>query len=86
VEICRIDDIWRIAKANFFSTLCLIPLIAFFYGFEGFPRSIFALDCILSFGFMSGVRFATRLLRERFRPVSGKKQKRIVIVGAGEAG
>jgi FlaA1/EpsC-like NDP-sugar epimerase len=81
-----IDDIWRIAKANFLSTLCIIPLIAFFYGFEGFPRSIFAIDCILSFGFMSGIRFATRFLRERFRPVAAVKQKRIVIMGAGEAG
>ncbi|MDD2703032.1 MAG: nucleoside-diphosphate sugar epimerase/dehydratase [Candidatus Omnitrophica bacterium] len=81
-----IDDIWRILKANVLSMLCFIPVIAFFYTFSGFPRSIFALDCVLSFCLVSGIRFVTRLFREKFRPAIGNKQKRVIIVGAGEAG
>lgn len=81
-----IDDIWRIAKAHVLAMLCLIPAIAFFSTFEGFPRSIFVLDCILSFCLVAGVRFVTRLLREKYRPALGIKQKRVIIVGAGEAG
>lgn len=81
-----IDDIWRILKAHVLAMLCFIPAIAFFYTFAGFPRSIFVLDCILSFCFVAGIRFVTRLLREKFRPVIGSKQKRAIIVGAGAAG
>lgn len=81
-----VDDIWRIIKSHVLSTLCFIPIIVFIYTFIGFPRSIFVLDCILSFCLVAGVRFATRLFREKFRPVFGNKQKRVLIVGAGEAG
>ncbi len=81
-----IDDFWRITKANVLATLLFIPTVAFFYTFTGFPRSIFALDCVLSFCLVAGIRFFTRLLRERFRPVIASKQKRAIIVGAGEAG
>lgn len=81
-----IDDIWGIIKAHVLSILCFIPAVAFFYTFAGFPRSIFALDFILSFCLVAGIRFATRLFREKFRPVSEKKQRRAIIVGAGEAG
>ena len=79
-------DIWRIAKAHVLATLCFIPSIAFIQGFVGFPRSIFVLDCILSFCLVAGIRFVTRLLREKFRPVIGSKRKKTIIVGAGEAG
>jgi len=81
-----IDDIWRIFKAQVSATLCFILTIAFIYTFVGFPRSIFALDCILSFCLMAGIRFVTRLLREKYRPAIGSKRKRAIIVGAGEAG
>jgi FlaA1/EpsC-like NDP-sugar epimerase len=81
-----IDDIWRIAKAHVLAMLCIIPAIAFFYTFDGFPRSIFVLDCILSFFLVAGVRFVTRLLREKYRPALASKKKKVIIVGAGEAG
>ncbi len=81
-----VDDIWRIGKTQFLGMLCFIPAVAFFHTFEGFPRSVFILDCILSFCFIAGIRFVSRLLREKFRPVIASKRKRVIIVGAGEAG
>lgn len=81
-----IDDIWRMVKAHVLAMLCFIPVVAFFYTFAGFPRSIFVLDCVLSFCLVAGIRFITRMLREKFRPVIGSKQKRAIVVGAGEAG
>lgn len=81
-----IDDIWRIVKANVLAMFCFIPAVALLYTFAGFPRSIFVLDCILSFCLVAGIRFVTRLLREKFRPVIGSKRKKAIIVGAGEAG
>jgi len=81
-----VDDIWRIIKAQVLATLCFITVIVFLHTFAGFPRSIFVLDCILSFCLIAGVRFTTRLFREKFRPVFGRNKKRVLIVGAGEAG
>ena len=35
---------------------------------------------------VAGIRFVTRLFREKFRPVIGSKRKKAIIIGAGEAG
>ena len=85
-KYASIDDIWRILKAHVLALLGFIPAVAFFYTFAGFPRSIFVLDFILSFCFIAGIRFASRLVREKFRPEHRAKCKRALIVGAGEAG
>jgi FlaA1/EpsC-like NDP-sugar epimerase len=81
-----IDDLWRIIKANFFSSAVFILGIVFIYNIVGYPRSIFFLDGILCIAFIGGLRFVTRLFREIFKPVSAKINRRVIIVGAGEAG
>jgi len=88
-----VDDIWRILKANVLATFCSILAVAFLLGrqdgvftFSGFPRSIFVLDSILSLCFIAGIRFTSRLVREKFRPEHRTKRKKALIVGAGEAG
>lgn len=81
-----VDDIWRIVKAHVLAVVCFISVIVFFFPFYGLPSSIFILDFILSVSLISGVRFITRLLREAFRPVLGNKRKKVIIIGAGEAG
>ena len=81
-----VDDIWRILKANVLATLCFIFAVFFLHTLSGFPRSIFVLDFILCFSFISGIRFGNRLARERFRPQHKTKRKKALIVGAGEAG
>jgi FlaA1/EpsC-like NDP-sugar epimerase len=81
-----IEDVWRIAKANFLATVLFIAGVTFFYRSVPLHRSIIILDCILSFSLMTGIRFVVRLFREKFRPMSRKKMKRVLVVGAGEAG
>ena len=81
-----IFDIWRILKVHVLATLCFILAVGVFYSFGGFPRSIFVLDFILSFCLVAGVRFVTRLLRERYRPFLVGKRRKAIIIGAGEAG
>ncbi|PIP19436.1 MAG: nucleoside-diphosphate sugar epimerase [Candidatus Omnitrophica bacterium CG08_land_8_20_14_0_20_41_16] len=81
-----VDDIWRIFKAHVLAALCFILAVAFIHTFVGFPRSIFALDFIISFFFITGIRFANRLVREKFRPEYRTNRKKALIVGAGEAG
>ena len=85
-KYASIDDIWRIFEAHVLALLCFIPVVASIHTFAGFPRSIFALDFILSFCFIAGIRFVTRLLREKFRPEHRTTRKKALIVGAGEAG
>ena len=81
-----IFDIWRILKVHVLATLCFISAVGVFYSLGGFPRSIFVLDFILSFCLVAGVRFVTRLLRERYRPFLVGKRRKAIIIGAGEAG
>jgi len=81
-----VDDIWKIIKAHVLAVLCFVPAIAFIHTFEGFPRSIIAIDFILSFCFIAGIRFVSRLFREKFRSEYKTKRKNALIVGAGEAG
>lgn len=81
-----IYDVSQILKANAVSTLAFLLFVKFFYGMAGFPRSIFFIDFTLCTGFLFGVRFLSRCLRERYLPAVAVKNTRILIIGAGEAG
>jgi len=82
----NIDDIWRIIKASFLATTIFIISMFFINNIYKLPRSIFVLDWILCSGLVTGLRFFTRILRERFRPAPNIITKRVLIIGAGEAG
>jgi len=86
IRFVSIFDLWRIIKANIVATVCFIIVMVFAPGSLPFPRSIFILDWVLCMSFVGGIRFISRLFRERspfsIRP-SGRKT---LIVGAGEAG
>jgi len=82
----NIDDIWRIIKASSLSTAVFIIGVILIHSANGFPRSVFLLDWIVCTGLTGGARFAARLFREKFKPAINIKMKRVLIVGAGEAG
>jgi FlaA1/EpsC-like NDP-sugar epimerase len=52
----------------------------------GFSRSALAIDWLLSLVLVGGTRFAMRLMAESSSPRSNGKGKKIIIVGAGDAG
>jgi FlaA1/EpsC-like NDP-sugar epimerase len=58
--------------------------------FVGFPRSVLIIDWLLSLAFVGGLRFSLRLIAEnrRMSNVTSEtgQDKRILIVGAGDAG
>jgi len=81
-----IGDLWQILKANTLATLLFVITIMFTQGTAGFPRSIFVLDWVLSVSLIAGVRFFTRLFRERFNPALIIKKSNALIIGAGQAG
>jgi FlaA1/EpsC-like NDP-sugar epimerase len=81
------EDLWQIIKANTVSTVTFNMFVVFTRGLAGFPRSVFLLDWMLCIGLVSGVRFFTRSLREKYTAVNYKTGSiRTVIIGAGEAG
>ncbi len=92
-KYASIDDAWRLLKANILSSMFFVFAVALligrqegFFSFRGFPRSVFVIDSILSLCFMAGIRFANRIAREKFFPDPKSRLKKVLIVGAGEAG
>lgn len=81
-----IDDFWQIIKANSIATTLFILNNIFIYNTYSVPRSIFIMDFILCTGLVASVRFFTRLLKERYKNISFQKQKKVLIIGAGQAG
>jgi FlaA1/EpsC-like NDP-sugar epimerase len=82
-----IEDFWQIFKANALSSVFLIAASIFLPWFRFSSRPVFIIDFVLCLLFVSGSRFATRLMRERFHPdVIIQKKSRTLILGAGKAG
>jgi len=94
-------DLFGVIKATLSSSAIIISVLLFLTRFEGFPRSVFIIDGILTLVFIGGIRVAIRLFlveKERgFFPllqmfklhsegVLSKPEKRLIIIGAGDAG
>jgi len=89
-----IYDLENLIKACVISSGIIVFILVLKVRFVGFPRSIFAIDLLLTFLFMSGVRVGIRLFltpgRSQFkipffRKVDGDGA-RVLVVGAGSAG
>ena len=86
-------DFMNVVKAVAVSSVCLILLILFLYGFVGFSRSVYIMDFVLTLCLVAGVRVAIRLylLRDTafihsFFRKQGRPAKRMLLIGAGAAG
>ncbi len=84
------NDILRIFWASIFSTLLVVAIIFFVNRFVGMSRSVFLLDSILTFLFISFHRAAIRYLHQHFgssypfmEAHNVKNTKRILLIGAG---
>lgn len=78
-------DILVILKAVTLSSLFFLAGVLLLFG-QMFPRSIFALDWVLCLALVGGVRLATRAFRETSLRYGQAGKKRVLIVGAGDAG
>ncbi len=88
-----IADLLNIIKAVFTSTMVVMVAILMFHRFEGYPRSVFVIDAILTLTFISGFRLAVRLVFATngnplpFMKKNGyHRDRRLLIIGAGSAG
>jgi FlaA1/EpsC-like NDP-sugar epimerase len=94
-------DLFNVLKAATVSSGVITLAILFVHRFEGFPRSVFILDWILTFILIGGLRVVIRLLlsekEKEFPPwrwifhlrsemTSIKPRKKLLIIGAGDAG
>jgi UDP-GlcNAc:undecaprenyl-phosphate GlcNAc-1-phosphate transferase len=81
-----VDDLIVFAKAVFLGSIASILAILFTFRFEGFSRTVFALDGMLLLMMVAGSRFTFRLLRKLLPASPESDGRRVLIYGAGDAG
>jgi len=91
-------DFWRLLQASLVSSLLLVALVLYLYRFEGYPRSVFFIDGLLTLLFCCMLRVLIRTMyryRENLQVAGlpwkrGNKRKgrleNVMIIGAGDAG
>jgi FlaA1/EpsC-like NDP-sugar epimerase len=92
-------DSWRLVQATVGAQLLIVGVLVMYNRMQGFPRSVFLLDMILTFLFAGGIRVLIRSfylfrgelhVRALLPPQMYKKRRqglhRVLLVGAGEAG
>ncbi len=85
-------DLANIIKATLVSSVLIVAILLYINRFEGLSRSVFILDAIFTFLFISGHRVAIRYFytgsngprRFSFMP-SHSLKKRLLLIGAGDA-
>ncbi|MEW6267178.1 MAG: nucleoside-diphosphate sugar epimerase/dehydratase [Thermodesulfobacteriota bacterium] len=87
-------DLMNLLKAVFTGSLIAVAAILMVYRFEGYPRSAFILDGVLTFLFAGGLRMVIRLRYAglagwRVLPVLSRLKRKgfreLLVVGAGDA-
>jgi len=79
-------DLWQIIKANSIISVIFFLIITFIYQMTSYPRSIFILDWGICLILIGGFKFSGRLIREKNSFSLKLRNKKVIIVGAGEAG
>jgi FlaA1/EpsC-like NDP-sugar epimerase len=78
------NDALDIFEASFAGTVFLYLLIELVFKIDGYPRSVLAINLILTMLFVGGSRFAVRAYTESAQ--RGAAELNTLIVGAGRAG
>ncbi|UCC96029.1 MAG: polysaccharide biosynthesis protein, partial [Candidatus Omnitrophota bacterium] len=86
IRFASVFDLWHIVKANVVATVCFIIAMVFVSGPLPVPRSIFIIDWVLAVIFIGGIRFISRIFRERNPFSITQSGRKTLVVGAGEAG
>lgn len=92
-----INDMKNIVKASVTGFIIIVCSILFYNRFEGFTRTVFAIDLVFSILFIASLRMMVRLYFERYNSLLGsdeknlnnsgtKTPKKILILGAGSTG
>jgi FlaA1/EpsC-like NDP-sugar epimerase len=80
-------DLYALFKAVVASTVLFTTALVVLGRTQAYPRSVLAIDAILTMMMIGGARFTLRALRESQRPgAEGMRKRRVLIIGAGDAG
>lgn len=83
-------DMWQLVRACFLSSLLILAVILYVSRFEGYSRSVFVIDGVLTFILTGGLRFGIRNYYLRGKTlqngISYHDRKNILVIGAGDAG
>jgi FlaA1/EpsC-like NDP-sugar epimerase len=79
-------DLQLLLKAVGASTLMFAAFLLFTARDQAYPRSVPIIDAILTVMLIGGVRFSLRAVRERSKPTPVARTRRVLIIGAGDAG
>jgi FlaA1/EpsC-like NDP-sugar epimerase len=78
-----ISDAVDLLKAILTGSFAFIVIVRYGFGLKAFPPSIYALEALLTFTLLTGVRVLSRMRAETVRADS--TSKRLLLVGAGHA-
>lgn len=81
-----IQDAIAIAKAVTLSSVLAVAAMTMLFRFDLFPRSVFVIDWMALLLLVAGCRVLIRVIRDYLFSLSDMRGKRVVIVGAGDAG
>ena len=88
-----ISDMINLFKATLFSSFIIVAIILYLHHFRGYSRGVFAIDSLLTFLFTGGFRLSIRLLyskgfifRNKALNLLDRGKKKLIIIGAGDAG
>jgi len=84
-RFASMSDLLRILKAVTTSSILFAGYVVFLSGTVDFPRSVLVIDWFVLVCLLGGSRFIYRLSRE-FRILKTVGKKRVLIIGAGNAG
>ena len=79
-----VNDLKKLARHVTFGSVLFAFSVRYLLGGSGYPLSIYVLDCVLLIMLEGGVRLAIRSFKETARQEKGGR--RIIIIGAGDAG
>jgi len=78
-------DVLTIGYATALGSVLLAAAIMFLFHGQGYSRSVFVIDFFFNFSLVGGKRFFVRMLREK-KSFDKKDRRRVLVVGAGDAG
>ena len=78
-----ISDAVDVLKAILAGSLAFVLIVRYGLGLKAFPMSIYALEALITFTLLTGIRVLSRMLAESVRADS--TYKRLLLVGAGHA-
>ena len=80
------SDMVVFVKAVGVSSVASVLMVLFVFRFEGFSRTVFAIDAGLMFLLLAGSRLAFRLFRQMLPAGGTQNGRRVLIYGAGDGG